>query len=405
MTVPLMDWARGKTDARAFLMWLYGAAGAGKSAIGYTLAKQCEQQNYLLATFFFSGIAPGRNSAKNLISTIAYQVARAIPDVQEYIHTSLTMNPMIFDESLQAQLFALIIHPLRQAQLQGFNFKGIPRLIIIDGLDECRDNSTQIQVVQAISSSIRGSGLPLRFLIASRPEIHLQATFKSLTLQPHLCRLALNDTFNADADIRFFLVDSFRRIKAEHPLAHDIPTSWPSAQVIDQLVRKSSGQFIYASTVVKYVAEFSQLPTRRLEVILGLQPHRGDKDMPFGELNALYMHILSKLDDIERTLHVLGVLLILNPFLGDLYNITRIREVDNFLFWSYGETSVCLNQMASVIKCQADDTISFMHASLPDFLLDQSRSREFHISQDSVLAFCTPICLRHLRNSHQPGKP
>lgn len=48
--------------------------------------------------------------------------------------------------------------------------------------------------------------------------------------------------------------------------------SWPAQADIDELLRKGSGQFIYASVVVNFISDADQHPARQLEIVLGLRP-------------------------------------------------------------------------------------------------------------------------------------
>ena len=75
-----MKWIKWEEDLKAFIMWVYGPAGAGKSAIAHTIAEMCEE-TILLASFFFSRNDPSRNTVKPLIATIAYQIILNFPDV------------------------------------------------------------------------------------------------------------------------------------------------------------------------------------------------------------------------------------------------------------------------------------------------------------------------------------
>jgi len=151
---------------------------------------------------------------------------------------------------------------------------------------------------------------------------------------------------------------------------------------------------------VKYIGGDShQLPHRRLDVIRRLQPPRGEKDMPYVELNSLYHHVLSNVDNIETLKLVLGILIIVNP-VAMYEEMNRSETIDDFLFWERGETKACLSQLAAVIECDADGEISILHASLSDFLLDPSRSRQFYLCRESVLGDSAALGLYHLR---QPG--
>jgi len=383
-------------------MWLYGAAGAGKSAIAHTLAEICETCGWLVASFFFWKTAGERNNANRFVATIAHQVALTIPASREPIVAAVDYNPFIFEQSIDVQLTKLIIDPLEQLFSAGLIFDISPLVIIIDGLDECQGGDVQSGIVKSLVAAFRHSSLRIRIIIASRPEVHLQPTFNSNFIQPHLSRLALSGEFSPKEDIYRFLEDSFDKIRREHPLASYIPSSWPSADVIRELTRKSSGQFIFASTTVKYIGgDPLKLPHRRLDVIRQLQPPVGEKDMPYAELNSLYHHVLSNVENIEAVKLVLGPLIIVNPALGiSDGEMDSTHKMDNWLFWKPGESEACLSQLASVIECAADGDISILHASLSDFLLDPFRSHHFYICRESVLGDNAALGLRHM---HQQG--
>jgi len=397
VTKIIFDWIRGIIDSETLIMWLYGAAGAGKSAIAHTLAEICEICGWLLASFFWKA-AGERNNVNRFVATIAHQVSLAIPASRELIAAAVDYNPFIFEQSVDVQLSKLIIKPLEHLFSAGIIFDDFPFVIIIDGLDKCQGGDVQSGMVKSLVAAFRDSPLGIRILITSRPEVHLQATSNSITIQPHLSHLSLSD-HSPEKDIYIFLKDSFDKIKHEHPLASYIPSSWPSADVLRELTRKSSGQFIFASTTVKYVGgDPHQLPHRRLDVIRRLQPPKGEKDMPYAELNSLYHHVLSNVDNIEAVKLVLGTLIVVNPEIFDGANqMHSTHELDNWLFWQPGESEACLSQLASVIECDEDGDISILHASLSDFLLDPSRSYQFYLCRESVLGDSVALGLRHVR--------
>lgn len=76
----IRTWYKDEHPASPHIMWLYGPAGAGKSAITQTMAEECYEFHTLAASFFFSRIAPNHNDATRLIATIAYQIAHDIPN-------------------------------------------------------------------------------------------------------------------------------------------------------------------------------------------------------------------------------------------------------------------------------------------------------------------------------------
>jgi len=228
--------------------------------------------------------------------------------------------------------------------------------------------------------------------------VYLQSTFNLSSLQPHLSRVALSSEYCAEDDIQRFLEDSFNKLRCEHPLTSYIPSSWPSADVLRELTQKSSGQFIFASTTVKYAGgDPHELPTRRLDDIRRLQLPGGEEDLPYAELNALYNHVLSNVRDIARAKHVLGILIIVNPLPNKPYTTNTTQQMDDLFLWQPGETKACLSPLESIIGCDKTGYIDIFHASLSDFLLDPARSHKFYLCRESILSDCAAQGLRHLR--------
>lgn len=305
---------------------------------------------------------------------------------------------MVFTRSIEEQLSSLIINPLQELYRSGRpSCPSDPYLVIIDGLDECGDAAMQTSILQAIAKAFSACKLPLKFLVASRPEMHLTSTFNSRWINPILARLALDDNFLPEDDIRRFLQDSFDEIRETHPLSSLIrgPT-WPSADTIERLVQKSSGQFIFASTVIKFIASTRRLPTASLDIILGLRP--SNVDAPFAELDALYINILSSVSDIKRTMSILGFLILTDTLQSKL---TTTMFIEDFLMLSTGDSHIFAGELASVLtlgpaKNGVNRTVNILHASLSDFLLDRSRSNQFALDVPEVHAHLACMCFRAL---------
>jgi len=63
----IVKWVRLEENTNFQVMWVYGPAGSGKSAIAHTIAELCEYTQ-LLATCFFSRGDPSRNSIRPLVA-------------------------------------------------------------------------------------------------------------------------------------------------------------------------------------------------------------------------------------------------------------------------------------------------------------------------------------------------
>ncbi|KAJ7878470.1 hypothetical protein B0H13DRAFT_1516093, partial [Mycena leptocephala] len=111
-------------------LWLYGPAGAGKSALAQSLCEKLKEEGRLGGSFFFKRGHPSRGNAKKLFPTITYQLALLLPELRKLIPATIENDSAIIDRSLSDQLHELIIKPCQKSSLPD------PVLIVIDGLDE-----------------------------------------------------------------------------------------------------------------------------------------------------------------------------------------------------------------------------------------------------------------------------
>ncbi|KAF9479167.1 hypothetical protein BDN70DRAFT_879024, partial [Pholiota conissans] len=390
----IMEWIKDP-DKLARFLWMYGPAGAGKSAIAQTIAEMCHQANLLAAAFFFSRTAAGRNSKTNLINTLVYQLTVSIPEIRELVGKALERNPALVSMSLKAQTRSLLIEPLREVDVEAV--KQRPLFIIVDGLDECGDAQSQEYILEVLGEAMEELSLPLFFLIASRPEQHIREAFNEDLLASLTETLVLDDTYKPDADIRIFLDSKFQDIKRKHPSRARFPVPWPTEKDMGRLVEKSSGQFIYAATVVKYLESRRHLPTERLQIIFGLTSP--GKDTPFVELDALYTHIFSSVGDIDKVIDLFCVLL-----LTDTSTVGKNPiQIEEFLLYTPGEIDIILSELHSVISVSSPDDpddpkgiLQVSHASLGDFLFDRSRSGKFFIDTAVGHAKISTFILKHM---------
>ncbi|KAM6490248.1 hypothetical protein JOM56_014225 [Amanita muscaria] len=260
------------------ILWLHGPAGVGKSAIAQTISNSYDQDK-VGATFFIFRSDPIRNDGNRLIPTLAWQLAFSVPAINDLIVFSLEKHPDLPRKAIEVQFDRLIAQPFLTISGDESASPTSIRVIIIDGLDECSDVKLQQRILKLIGNVVANSRFPLRFVISSRPEAHIEdffAQFQYPTLQIDLANVEA-----AYRDIKTYLTSEFARIAIEQELD---PKVWPGQRTIDTLVSKSSGQFIYASTVIKYVGAEYESAVERLNIILGLKPRIGKS--PFSELDA-----------------------------------------------------------------------------------------------------------------------
>ena len=290
-------------------------------------------------------------------------------------------NPELHTKSMAVQLQSLIVESFRR-------LSPLPqrsRLVIIDGLDECQDKATQQSVLQLLCEMITVHKLPLRLLIGSRPECHIRDSFDQECLYTITRRVVLDKTFDPGRDIEVFLRDGFAKICAKNSILSHVKQPWPDQGIIDLLVQRSSGQFIYAATVLKFVGADFCSPTKQLALILKPDPSA------FSDLDKLYTQILSVYSSTVNIVRVLGFIMAFDD--DDL----TPEVIEDILEMEEGELKLVLRGLSSLIAFVRDENGEyltgkvipsigrpyFVHASFGDFLGDSSRSGPFYIDKQT----------------------
>ncbi|KAF9552208.1 hypothetical protein CPC08DRAFT_647217, partial [Agrocybe pediades] len=218
---------------------------------------------------------------------------------------------------------------------------------------------------------------PIQILIASRPEAEITSSFDSMNMKDTHTRLALDSEYQTRADIELYLRDSFEKIKLNHPFRRYLNNSWPDDELLDALLDKSSGQFIYAASVVKYVGSIRHRPDHRLEAALHLRPHNGD--LPFAQLDSLYTMILQSALDVEKVCRILSFRLITN------FHRVPCSTMERILSYEDGEIDILFCDLPAVVEIRRFEfsemrLLDVVHASFEDYLLDPERSKQFHVN-------------------------
>ena len=306
-----------------------------------------------------------------MFSTIAYQLALKVPGLRQHVNRIMESDPTLHTKSMDVQLQTLIIDAFQ-------HLSSLPQrsyLVIIDGLDECHDKVTQQLILRLLCDTITVHKLPLRFLIGSRPESHIRESFDQESLYTVTRRVVLDETFKPGKDIRVFLQDGFAKICARNPILSHVEQPWPKKGIIDLLVQRSSGQFIYAATVLKFVGADLCSPTRQLALAMKPDP------TAFSDLDQLYTQILSVYPSAVNIVQVLGIISTSHGSLAEvLENIFGMEE---------GELELVLRGLSSLLNDRNDENGKrkeyviphFAHASFGDYLFDSSRSGPFHVNR------------------------
>jgi hypothetical protein len=359
----LYNWATQRVS-NISIYWLYGPAGAGKSAIMQALCRRLKDGDRLGGTFFFKRSHATRGNAKMLFVTLASQLAAQNLHLRGPISEAAQNDPSVVGRSMEIQFQKLIVQP-RQSPL---NSPCEPPILLIDGLDECEGQNVQQELLRVISDAVREHPNVLRILVASRPEPHIREIFEQPSVNPFCSSLNLQQSF---ADVGRYLRDEFLRIHHEHhETMGGVPTPWPPWNILSLLVEKSSGYFIYAATVIKFIDDRDFRPTERLSLVVDWQNIPTDSDRPFESLDQLYTQILLSAPARPRLVRILCVL--------THFPELSLVEIEQLLELTHGDLRLSIRRLHSVLQVSSDDSaLSVYHASFRDFLADPARSKEF----------------------------
>ncbi|KAF5339206.1 hypothetical protein D9611_011128 [Ephemerocybe angulata] len=388
-----MSWiTAGDTDAEPKrILWLTGPAGTGKTAIAGSVAETCSKAGLLVASFFFSSFSGSadRRSKRFIVPTLAYQLRKhqGLAAVGRGMLSTIEHDPAVFTARLKDQLEDLILKPFRQLHGQ-LDASSIPKVIIVDGIDECEGTNLlsramteeearaaserdHLEILDVLLQAASDPTFPFRIIAVSRPERHISTFFDSIAARAATLKIFLDETYDPDSDITLFLQSKFAEIRRRYHL----PPSWPSEKDIRTLVSNASGQFIYATTVIRFVEDRTERPQAQLNCVLNLTSGAGIT-APYKALDALYIHILKGCPDPTLTVKWIRLITSANrpEYAAHFWRL--------YLESTPGEMEYVLGCIASLIYLPDPEDrqapLHLFHKSLQDFVGDDARCGELY---------------------------
>ena len=371
----LESWLKDERDHH--VLWLNGLAGTGKSTIAQTFAEICFADGILGASFFCSRDFEDRSNLQTIFPTLAFQLAYRYPLFREQLTQVLRANPNIGRESLCSQMEKIIIGPLKSTCIR--------TLIVVDALDECTDKEPASAILSVLSRYV--DEVPrVKFFITGRPEPRIRSGFRLAPLRPITEVLRLQDVEHSsvDRDIKLFFRTELANV-AETRSDCDPAEDWPSSHDIDVLCKKAAGLFIYASTVIKFVAFEHDSPVERLSLIISL-PQSTTHEGRSG-IDLLYTQVLENafcdihIDNNQFYYHlrsVLGaVLLVFNPLPMETLS-TLLKRPGTSTLQNKTNITTTLRFFHSLllIPDTKANPVQVFHKSFPDFLMDPERCKD-----------------------------
>jgi hypothetical protein len=189
---------------------------------------------------------------------------------------------------------------------------------------------------------------------------------------------------SVDDDIRLYLTQRLTAI-AKRRSDLDLSDPWPRDNEIQTLTKKSSGLFIFASTLVRFVASEHHEPNERLQLVLS----KGSGTTHEGRtgIDSLYSQVLlHAFSDVHEEKVFGNVRGVLAAIVLAFVPLSR-RELSRILRIPTSTIRTTLRHLHSVILVPDDETkeIRVFHKSFPDFLQNPQRCTvpQFYIESEA----------------------
>jgi tetratricopeptide (TPR) repeat protein len=230
------SWLANPEASRIF--WITGDPGVGKTAIAAYL---CERRDDVVAHHFCIHGDDLKADPRHCVMSLAYNLAMQLPEYEKRLLDLLGD----LNQSARTLFDHLIVQPLSyQSQVPNR-----PLLIVVDGLDEATRHGKN-ELAHLLSERFPYAPNWLRLVITSRPDPEVVGPLQKLS--PYYLDAGLPENLE---DIRNYL-------------GHNLPLVFPSVpmneQIIEIILRKSEGVFLYVEQVLAELKQ-GRLTLERLE--------------------------------------------------------------------------------------------------------------------------------------------
>ena len=360
------------------VMVISGDAGMGKSVIAAVVCQRMQHAGQLSGSHFCQHNKERYRNPKVMLQSLACQLCDVLPEYKSELVKKLSRNLGVDMNSLEVQeLFEFLFEePLCSVGDPGRNL-----LLVIDGLDESEYKGRN-DLLDVVANYFCKLPVWFRFLVTTRPEVNIADRLKKF----NPIQLEQDNEENVK-DIRLFL---------EKQLSSVIQSGSEDV-VIDALVRKATGHFLYAYLMVDFIKKnFSLLTPEEL----GRTLHSG--------VSSVYQSYFERL---EKELEIAE-----DQFLTFLSAMAAAREplprdfVSKMLLSDSKSPSgprkvtKAIDSISTLLPVH-DDCIVFFHKSVKDWLTDRTTygQHTFSVDEKQGHAMLSQLCTNELNNVKRKG--
>ena len=360
------------------VMVISGDAGMGKSVISAVVCQRMQHAGRLSGSHFCQHNKERYRNPKVMLQSLACQLCDVLPEYKTKLVMKLSRNLGVDMNNLEVQeLFEFLFEePLCSVGDPGRNLP-----LVIDGLDESEYKGRN-DLLDVVANHFCKLPVWFRFLVTTRPEVNIADRLKKF----NPIQLEQDNEENVK-DIRLFL---------EKQLSSVIQSGSEDV-VIDALVRKAAGHFLYAYLMVDFIKKhFSLLTPKELGRTLpsGVSSvyqsyfERLEKELEIGE-----DQFLTFLSAMAATREPLPRDFVSKMLLSDSKSQSGPRKVTK-----------AIGSISTLLPVH-DDCIVFFHKSVKDWLTDRTTygQHTFSVDEKQGHAMLSQLCTNELNHVKRKG--
>ena len=234
--------------------WLYGLPGIGKTSLAHSVCASLHERGQLAGAFFCRRDDATLSEPRNILPTLIYKLAEIFPLFQSIVAKRLRDDPALTPESMKDALLLDFIRSLPRHPKCTLVF-------VIDALDECGNPQSRLGILKVLTDAAAQAPW-LKIIITSRSEVDIQRFFDAPTRLLH-SRYDVATDQGASTDLRTFAQHQFDLVALDWHL----PTPWPEESLLNRVISRADGLFIFIKTVVLTLENCAD-PTETLETTL-----------------------------------------------------------------------------------------------------------------------------------------
>jgi hypothetical protein len=255
--------------------------------------------------------------------------------------------------------------------------------LVIDALDECESRDDAQRIFKLLAQAKTLVTVRLQVFITSRPDVDVilerqWEVVEEIKLHPD----------HKSNDITIFFKKELKELRdryeqktkqeneQDNPNKKPLPADWPGAEIVEELVKRAEGLFIYAKTVCLFIDYRDMHLNKCLSEILNVG---AGMPLPLSHLDNIYKQVLNHSVNTEfneqcqqklysRFKSVVGSFAVL---------LDRLPAAALFkmIMLPFDEVSGTLRRLRSVLDVPEDQKlgIRLIHTSFRDYLLDKKR--------------------------------